>query len=162
MSPDQRIIYVNDDDSVSVVIPSPDFIYKKMAEGLNAGQILQLLKNIAVPSNKHSSSVVLNKTALPVKSTFRNAWRLKDDEVQINIPAAREIKMDAIRTERDKRLDETDAEHLRLSEIGTELEKQTIRDKRQALRDLPADAQNAVDALNDPDDLEDYQPSWPE
>lgn len=159
MNPDHRVLFENDDGTVSVIVPAPAFIAQKLAEGLSSEQVTTLVKT-AVPSNKRAGSLVVHKNTLPASRVFRKAWCLEAGDVTVNMPVARGLKMAEIRKKRDELLVESDKETLRLDAVGTEQQKKDIQTYRQALRDLPVTAQAAVDACDAADALEAYWPDW--
>ena len=90
---------------------------------------------------------------------FKDARRWDGAAVIVDMPAARVIKMGQIRIERDRRLVETDKEVSVLDGVPLPV---SLKQKRGALRDLPATIQPALDAIAKPQALEAFQPTWPE
>ena len=58
---DKRIIYVNDDNSISIISPAD-----------NCGLTVEEIQAKDVPAGK--TSYIIEKTAVPTDRSFRNAW----------------------------------------------------------------------------------------
>tara|TARA_B100000941_G_scaffold276434_1_gene239081 strand:- start:1238 stop:1438 length:201 start_codon:yes stop_codon:yes gene_type:complete len=58
---DKRIIYTNDDGSISIVIPTD-----------NCGLTVEQIQAKDVPSGK--TSYIVDKSVIPTDRSFRNAW----------------------------------------------------------------------------------------
>lgn len=86
---------------------------------------------------------------------FRNQW-VYDGGVKVDMAKARVRKMEIIRAERDKRLAATDGAALKAMESG-KIDK-ALSDKRQALRDIPANIN--MDAIATHQELESFSPAW--
>ena len=91
---------------------------------------------------------------LPADRTFRGAWRSDGKSLKIDMPAAREIWKDRIRSARAPKLQDLDVEFMRAVEAGTETK--TIAAKKQALRDLTKDP--GIEAATTPEEL---KAVWP-
>lgn len=107
----------------------------------------------------HLGPVAAN--ALPVSRRFRNCWRLAGGAVQVALPEARQLLLDELRAERNRRLLASDAERARLAEVGTKGEQAGLATYRQRLRDLPVTVAADLATLYSADELEAYQPTWP-
>lgn len=95
----------------------------------------------------------------PVEHAFPGAWRhAGGGKIVIDMPAARMVKMDRIRTERDERFPPLDAEWMRATGQKKTAEADLIEAKRQTLRDIPG----AVDltAIATPEELKEFVPDW--
>jgi hypothetical protein len=99
---------------------------------------------------------VLDHTELPSK-VFRNAWIDAGNKVVVDMPAAREIHMNRIRTDRNKELIKKDIEYIRALEVGDTTETAKVVAEKQALRDIPQTFQ-----LSSYRTSEALQKSWPE
>lgn len=91
---------------------------------------------------------------------LRNAWRHDGDDTKVDMDAGRSIVMDQVRSKRDEMLTKSDADYIKLSEIGTPTEKTTLATYRQSLRDFPATLTETLANLT-VEQLHDFQPSWP-
>ena len=58
---DKRIIYTNDDGTISIVIPTD-----------NCGLTVEQIQAKDVPSGK--TSYIVDKSVIPTDRSFRNAW----------------------------------------------------------------------------------------
>ena len=76
------------------------------------------------------------------------------------MPVARGIRMVEIRSERNRRLDNSDREWARLSDIGTPEQQAAHSAYRQALRGLPQSID--LDKIDTAGKLEAFQPAWPD
>ena len=110
----------------------------------------------AFPTGTHKGLV--DDVNLPQGRYFRAAWRWKTTKVSVDMPTARSIKVDEIRLVRDARLVATDIE---VSKLDGATIPAPLKDKRKALRDLPATVQPDLDAITTPEALEAYEPAWP-
>ncbi len=94
------------------------------------------------------------------KKLFYGAWRhTGSGNVDIDMPAARDIYMEKMRRERDARLDASDKEKARLDDVGTATQKTAIKTYRQALRNLPANID--LESVTTPEDLDTFETVWP-
>ena len=91
------------------------------------------------------------------KRYFRNCWRYSNRKVDVDMPLARIQKMDEIREKRNKLLDDSDKEHLRLQAVGTAQEKQDMETYRQSLRDIPVNVD--LESIKDSNSLEVFEPN---
>lgn len=95
---------------------------------------------------------------IPPQATLKDAWRDTGSAIRVDMPVARTLVTARVRTERDRRLAETDKEVLTLD---GEAIPGLLKAKRQALRDLPISVQADLDAITTPEALEAYEPAWP-
>jgi hypothetical protein len=63
----QRIIYPNDDDGVSILIPTPEYLAEHTIEELAAKD---------VPEGKPFK--IVDVSEIPADRTFRNAWEYQE------------------------------------------------------------------------------------
>lgn len=114
---DKRIVFKNEDGSCGVILPSPAW----------AGTLEELAAK-DVPAGKEWRIVDADK--IPADRTFRDAWTDDDptETVDINMPKARDIHMQRIRTMRDIELAKLDVEQLKGSDVAAQ---------KQILRDIP-------------------------
>lgn len=95
------------------------------------------------------------------RKIYYEAWRSDGaGNVMIDLPVARGIRMVDIRAERNRRLDDSDREWARLSEVGTPEQQAAHSAYRQALRDVPQSID--LDEIDTAGNLEAFQPAWPE
>ena len=102
--------------------------------------------------------------AHPSSRAFRDAWTDDNpgEQVDVDMPKARAIKTGKVRAERNIRLVADDLEYMKADEADDDTRKRRVANRKKKLRDLPADIQSDLDALDTPEVLEAYQPAWPE
>ena len=111
----KRIIYTNEEGGLSVVVPAPK-------SKLTVEQIAEK----DVPSGVDYKIVDIDK--IPEDRYFRDAWKKTSTGVGVDLPKAREVKMDKIRRVRNEKLKELDLETMKGNDVQAE---------KQVLRDLP-------------------------
>lgn len=103
----------------------------------------------------------------PADRTFRNAWRVKGKsiegvehpecaELEVDMPAAREIHRGWLRRKRIGKLAELDVEYQKADEQNDNAKKRLVATEKQRLRDLPSDPR--IDAAKTPDELKAVTP----
>ena len=115
-----KIIYTNSDGTVSIIHP--------------IGDINNAIK--AVPSGL--SYEIVEDSAIPSDRSFRNAWKQNSKTIETDMTKAREIHKTNIRNARTPKLTELDVEFQKALE--TSASTTDIVNKKQALRDAPADS----------------------
>lgn len=148
-----RIVWKNTDETIAVTIPAPNGRRKDETEK-------DWFERVALKAHPAGAVRCSDCKAedLP-KRYFRNCWRESNGNVEIDLPLARVQKMDEIRTKRNKLLDESDKEYMRLQAVGIISEKQDMETYRQSLRDLPSTVD--LELVTDSDSLEVFEPVWP-
>jgi hypothetical protein len=119
----KRVIFDNGEGGVSILVPSPNC-------ELSLEQIID--KDIPVDRSKDT----LEASDLPTDRTYRNAWTKGDRQVGINVEKAKALHKDKIRAVRDPLLEAEDVNYMRADEAGNNSEKQAVRARKQALRDV--------------------------
>lgn len=152
----KRIIYTRPDGGVSVVCPTPEF----MSSFENESEAISALREKNVPADA-TNIKECNVADLPHRDSFRSAWTQTGDTPTVDMAKARVIKTDQIRPERNKRLADLDVTYLRADEAGDTATKEKIAVQKQKMRDLPATIQSDLNALNTPEELESFTPTWP-
>lgn len=153
----KRIFYTRPDGGVSVVCPAPEFMacFESEAEGIAAVRA----KSVPADATNIREGDVAD---LPRRGSFRNAWEQTGATApEVDMPKARAIKTNLIRPERNKRLVALDIDYMRADEAGNIPEKERIAVVKQELRDLPVTIQSDLDAIDQPEELEVYEPTWP-
>ena len=115
-----KIIYTNSDGTVSIIHP--------------IGDINNAIK--AVPSGL--SYEIVEDSAIPSDRSIRNAWKQNSKTIETDMTKAREIHKTHIRNARTPKLTELDVEFQKALE--TSASTTDIVNKKQALRDAPADS----------------------
>ena len=152
----KRIIYTRPDGGVSVVCPTPEF----MSRFENESEAISVLREKNVPTDA-TNIQECNVDDLPSRGSFRAAWTQTGDAQTVDMGKARAIKTDQIRPERNKKLAALDIDYIRADEAGNTDKKQSIATVKQKLRDLPETIQSDLNALDTPDALEKFTPTWP-
>lgn len=118
------IIYTGQDGGVSVVFPAQGYlsIEEVAAKSVPQGVDFRITDESNIPSDR----------------AFRNAWTDSNDTdtVDVDMPKARDIHMNNIRTERNKKLSLLDLDYIRADEQSSSSLKASIAGQKQALRDL--------------------------
>lgn len=123
---------------------------------------LQYVLDNFVPAQNPGATARAEDVSFPANKTFREAWVRRAGAIEVDMPKARVIVTERLRPERDKRLTVLDIDYMRADETGDALEKIRITARKQKLRDLPAAIQSALDAIDTPEALEAWEPTWPE
>jgi hypothetical protein len=119
----------------AIVRPAPGFSIEAARSAVPAGAVV----------------IVVDESVVPADRTFRDAWKLDQSQLVVDMAKAREIHKDHLRQMRAPRLAEADAEFLRAIEIEDRQLQAEIAAKKQALRDVTADP--AIAAARTPEEL---------
>ena len=124
-----RIAYTQEDGSVAIVMPTPEFckenpddILGRLLESLPEGAIFEKLKAEDIPEDRY----------------FRNAWRLGRG-IEIDRPHAEKIHMDKLRSIRDDKLEAEDIEYQKALEMRDDAKMNVVAARKKKLRDMPTD-----------------------
>ena len=147
------IVWERADGGVCVTHPAPNARLGNETDEQFAERIR--IKDIPAGKPHH----IQRSDALPGRR-FREAWRQVGGGIGVDLPSARSIVMADLRAERNRRLTETDAEKNRLDDVGTSQEKNALRVRRQALRDLPVVVAAEIAAMT-AEQMELHSPTWP-
>lgn len=126
----QRIIYENNFGGVSIITP---------CEGIHIEEIIS--KDIPLNSNY----IIVNADSIPTDRTFRDAWEIKNDELNVNLDKSKTIAHSirrALREEEFKPYDEVIYKKIPNSDV-LELEA-----KREAIRIKYQNIQHFIDKAN--------------
>lgn len=140
-----RIAYTQEDGTVAIVIPTPEFIS-------NGGDFDALVSS-SVP--KDASREVVDIDDIPTDRYFRNAWRLNNG-IEIDIDKARAIHLNNLREIRNKKLESFDVPFQRALESKDVPKQDEIAAQKQALRDMPKSVDLSV--LSAPESLKAFMP----
>lgn len=94
---------------------------------------------------------------VPSDRTFRDAWQLSGQRVDVQMSKAREIHRDRLRKARAPLLAALDVEFMRAIEAGDKDVQKTVSAKKQTLRDVTVDPR--IEAANTADEL---KAVWPD
>lgn len=116
-----RIIYINTDGGISVIIPAP-----------NAELSIEQIAAKDVPPNTEYK--IVDVSEIPADREFRSAWEHVNDKIEINFDKAKEITKKRLREERKSLLAQQDVEFLKAIEMGSD--KTEIIKEKKRLRDI--------------------------
>jgi len=158
-SGDLRLIFTRPDGGVSVDAP-----IEQIAQ--SGAELAQHIARLEATGLVWKQTISTGLGHLPSERTgesrkLRNCWRWNGAQVEADIALAKAQIKAEVRTERNKRLAESDADKIRLDDIGTTQQKLDISTYRQTLRDLPASTDIQIDNLISVPALELYNPTWP-
>lgn len=126
---DTRIAYTQEDGTVAIVTPSPEFIAK-------GGDINQLIAK-SVPEG--AQRMYLTADEIPQDRYFRNAWKMIENKLDIDRPKAEAIHMDKLRAVRDEKLKAEDIEYQKALEMRDDAKMNAVANRKKKLRDMPTD-----------------------
>lgn len=93
----------------------------------------------------------MDQSEIPADRTFRNAWVDGGTTVAVDMPKARDLHRDRIRSDRALLFSQLDVAYARADEAGDTEAKAAIAAQKQALRDAPAHPD--IEAAQTPEDL---------
>ncbi len=159
MVQDNRIIYKMPDGSIRVFCPVR--AKRKDEAGVEIetdAEYMADMESKAAQIMAGATKVgVVDKGQMPSGRYFRNAWRWDGLACNVDLSAARSVKMEIIRGERNRRLAESDGLMNKANETGVKI--QEWQGYRQALRDIPQNTNLSL--ILDVPSLEAFSPSWP-
>lgn len=117
-----RIVF-NHNGKLKIIIPAPGF------------KAVDLLHQVPADA---TNVRLLDKADIPKDRTFRAAWVLANDVVDVDRPRAEQIVMDKVREEREAEFAKTDAEYMAAVQKGDTAKAQAAAARAQKLRDAPA------------------------
>ena len=160
----KRCFYMNPyTEQVEVIIPAYDD--RTRPTGLTDEEFFtQVIDKILATARREgyqpASGITyyeMDENDTPSDRTFRGAWECPAGTIQVNMPKARVLHMDAIRASRNAELVKEDVTFMRAVEDGDTDAQATIKTKKQTLRDLPA----TFDITTDVDTPEKLKAKWP-
>lgn len=151
---DHVIVYTAAEGGLAIVRP----VATPGAAETEAAFLVRLAAMVVPPDARDIQ--VLPASALPDDRLFRAAWCAgPSGGVVVDLARARALRLGQIRAARDRLLARLDGPMLRALEAGDQPDLARLQARRQALRDLPALAEAALDTLSAPADLAAF---WPE
>lgn len=157
----KRIVYQNESGGVSVIVPAPEMFdanskTRALFPQLKDATEEQILQFIIEREGKAKDFKIIEVSEL-LPREFRNAWTLDKKQLTYDMKKCREIWLEKMREARKPKLEALDLEYQRADEADDKAKKKEVAAKKQALRDVTADAKIA--AAKTPDDL---KAVWPE
>lgn len=160
---DKVIIRTTMDGHVMVTNPAPQMFDPESRVRKTLGiefkdddAILDYILNHDLPEEPTQGRIA-DRSEIPADRTFRSAWEDKGVAIDVNMPKAREIHRNRLRDMRAPKLAQLDVDYQRADERGDAAEKQSIAQRKQALRDVTADP--AIDAAATPEELKAVLPA---
>jgi len=149
-----KIIYTDPTTgNLCVVVP----VYDSIDQGFYADEAALLAACVARNVPDGVEHRVVEDNEIPASRLFRNAWADDGSSVEVDMPKARAIHMDAIRVDRDKQLAELDVTFMRAVENGDPDAQDDASVEKQALRDIPQEFDLSAHANAD-----DLDAAWPD
>lgn len=140
------IVYTRPDGGTSVTVPAP----RARKEGETDDEFVERIRQKDVPRGATNVRII-DDTEYPSDRAFRDAWKLGQAGIEVDMPKARDIHRERLRQMRAPLLAALDVEYQRADERGDTAEKQRIAARKQALRDVTADPR--IDAAQTPEEL---------
>ena len=126
------ILYTRPDGGVSIVVPTPETLAKFETED----DAIAHVRGRSVPDDATKIRVI-DRSAIPEKRTFRNAWVDGTDKAVTDRSKASAIHMNRIREVRNAELAKEDINFQKAIEADDDSAKATVATKKQTLRDIP-------------------------
>ena len=101
-----------------------DFLARTIARHIPAGTVYEVIDTRVY--------------SFPSDRSFRDAWKQGSGQIDVDMPKARVLHMDAIRASRNAELAAKDIPWMKAVEAGDTSAQSTIATEKQVLRDLPA------------------------
>jgi hypothetical protein len=99
---------------------------------------------------------IVEKDAIPVDKTFREAWDLDNWNIVVKLDKAKDIWKNKWREARKPKLEALDIEFMRAVELGDFLKQSEVATKKQMLRDV---TNTDLSAVSSPEELKNI---WPD
>lgn len=131
----RKIVYTRPDGCVSIIIPAPKELLERVLGPLTQAEYEQHVKDRSIPADAINIREI-DDSNIPPSREFRDAWVdvTPESTIDINCTRARDVQLEKLRAERNKRLAETDIEMTRALEDGDVMQIAAIKIKRQNLR----------------------------
>ena len=148
----RKIIFTRPDGGVSVVVPAINTLPdpEKITEAEAEQRAWDKLPTIAINPR------FVTDAEIPTDRTFRNAWE-DSAGIKVNMPKARDIHKERLRTMRAPKLAKLDVDYIRADEAGNTALKVKIAGQKRALRDVTVDSR--IVAATTPEELKNVIPS---
>lgn len=133
-----KIMYTRPDDGgVSIVVAAPKEAIEHIVGPLTQEQYEAHIMARSVPADAINVKLITEEN-LPATREFRNAWVdvTPDNNINIDVGRAKQIKLDELRRARNEQLAATDIELTRALETNDAIALDAVKAKRQALRDV--------------------------
>ena len=124
-------VLCNSDGSISIVYPAP----KSRRQDETEDQWLTRVFDKATSEGAAFKDIDIS--SISADRTFRDAWELNGDVVSVNMPKARAIHMNRIRTLRNEKLKDLDVDYIMAMEASDQTKMDEIAVLKRTLRDIP-------------------------
>jgi hypothetical protein len=141
--------------NVAITIPAYDDPFRP--PDLNDKEFLDAVRLRTLP--RGAEYIVIDVNEQPASRVFRQAWRIVDNKVIVDMERARAIRMDEIREDRAIAFETLDIEYIRATEKDDSKSKAQIVALKQLLRDIPQTFDLTV--AKTPEELEKLSPVIP-
>ena len=128
-----KILYTNAEGTLCVVTP------------INKNKTIEEIAAQVVPDG--ISYEIIEDSAVPTDRSFRDAWKQNNKTIETDMTKAREVHKQKIRFARELLFADLDVEFQKALETDDATKKTEVINKKQALRDAPAD--NAINEATD-------------
>lgn len=144
-----KYAYTNAEGLLCIVTAAPKAALERVLGPLTDEAYRAHVLERSIPDGASNVTALPEDWSAPIDRGFRDAWRLKGRQVEIDMGKARNLHRDRLRGQRATRLAELDVAAVRGLESGHPLTE--IAAKKQRLRDAPAHP--AIDAAQTPEQL---------
>lgn len=142
----KKIVWHNEETEIAAITSAAPKanIERDLGKKLTDEEYENFVIERSIPQGKKFKKV--DDSELPSEPVFRNAWLFdeKAEKVCICCEKARDVALRELRIRRNKALDESDKNYMRVQETGSVEEIHNLKIKRQKLRD----ATNELKGLN--------------
>lgn len=149
----KRIVFKRPDGGLSIIVPAINTYPSR--EKLTEDEALERAKK-DIPSDA-SDIIIVDESEIPQDRSYRNAWTHDGRSVVHDMPKARELHREKMRTARKAILESLDIEYLAADEAGNVDEKKKIAAKKKALRDV-----TKIRDIDDCHDIDGLKKVWPD
>lgn len=149
----KKIAYTNSEGGVSIMVAVPREKVEEILGPMTDEDYEQRIWG-RIPDDA-TNAVEIDDDAIPRDQEFRNAWKQNGNEIEHDLPKAKEIQLDRIRHAREPKFLALDVEFLQALEKGEDTtsiiaEKQSLRDMTEPLKAL------------EPKSIDDIKNAWPD
>lgn len=140
-----RVIFKNTDNTIGILIPTPEFIDAFVSSGFTIQEAMEALVAKDVPNGAESE--IVETSTIPTDRTFRNAWFKNGKNVDTDIPKAKDIAHTKRRADREELFKPLDIKAT-IPSMAAQAETD-----RQVIRDADVIKQTAIDNANNEAEL---------
>ena len=102
---------------------------------------------------------IIETSELPIDKYFRPAWRWNGTAITLDLPICQQRHLEKLRRVRNTKLQNSDAEYIKALEQNNTSKLDTLKQYRQALRDLPETIQTEMSNAATPNDIKAIRPA---